>query len=133
MGFNLDTPGAVDIPNSGGQVRRGRLWSDLSPFAQGTLTAATEELQRQLDAQKHGLWVRVGFANWSPEALAMILADCKAYASRPFGTKDVTDVRPIREAGTGFWSRRQNRYYDAFPPLPPYLGDDGKVHLKVSP
>lgn len=65
--------------------------------------------------------IAYGFSDLSPEALAMILADC---ALRAAGLDDLD-----REDGALFWAERQAGKWLAFPPLTVSLGDGGKVEL----
>ena len=72
-------------------------------------------------------WLKVRFSMWSPEALALILRDCEA-ASGPPHPRAV--VGAANAAGRLFWYTRQHGKLPSFPPLTPYLADDGKVCLK---
>ncbi|WP_332691688.1 hypothetical protein [Devosia sp.] len=131
MTFTLDTSGAVEIPGSGGQVRRGWLWSDLSPFAQGYV----EALLRDAPAVGPQSDLRFpGFSDLSPEAVAMILADCAhdEKVGRQLNLAGNPEDRTSRKAGRGFWRERQTgNLFDA-PPQTVFLTDDGKVKLKVA-
>lgn len=136
--FTLDTSGAV-----ASTVRFGLpyAWSDLDAFAQGYVEALfasacprcrgagefiqtwhAGNLHERLRDHGSGFgWFRcdLGFSSLSPEALAMILADCAAYqASRPSG-----------QVGAVFWLYRDEGELSDFPPLTVSLGDDGKVRL----
>lgn len=134
--FTLDTSGAVEIPDSGGQVRRGWLWSDLSPFAQGYIEAALKELfvsQAAIAARKghktHNFSAR-RFDRLAPSTLAAMLRDCKhdvAMGERIGSGED----RTSRKAGRKFWIERQTgRLFDC-PPLTLSIGDDGLIYSEA--
>lgn len=69
----------------------------------------------------------------APETLAQIMEDCAEFRSPKVGAADwfVFD----RLTGGDFWRDRQGRQltrYSSrrFPPLTPYLGNDGLIYLK---
>lgn len=66
-----------------------------------------------------------GFSDLAPETLAAILRDCEAFLKTPGQSNRDGD-------GRSFWALRQKGLYAhiGFPPLNPYLGDDGKVYLR---
>jgi hypothetical protein len=140
--FTLDTSGAVlsrsDHVMSGGVLTT--VWSDLSPFAQGYVEAMFAALDLTVDEMAKWLdgvdpYRLPSFSDLAPETLALILRDCAAYERGPA-------MLPADRAGGGatFWRDRQSGFYlretagvpfcGAFPPLTPYLGDDGKVYLR---
>lgn len=142
--FTLDRSGEVLIlADPGYTARQAVCWSDLSPFVQGYVEAAARELYERLaSASMQNLHrarrlavSKVAFHNWSPEALALILRDCEAFAARGRGA---INFQETPEAGGRFWIARQTGFpqagsqalCDAFPPLTPYLSDDGKVCLR---
>jgi hypothetical protein len=135
--FTLDTSGAVEIPNSGGQVRRGWLWSDLSPFTQGYVEALFAEWAESLDEQGEALlsWRRgvdrVCFSDLAPATLAAILKDCgpdsRGYVHPTGATMGIANSF---EGGGLFWRTRQEGMWAGFPPLTAYLGDDGLIYLR---
>lgn len=74
-----------------------------------------------------------GFSDLSPEALAMILADCAAIQAPDLrGTLNTPDAQ--RLGGMNFWAERRDDNWTVagFPPLTVTLGHDGKVHLTPS-
>lgn len=138
--FVLDTSGTIHFATLFAKAH-GLLtfyrWSDLDAFTQGYVEAmflTSGDPPGSFNGSENGedddLTAVRGFADLAPETLAAILKDCADYTSRPFGTKDITDLRPDSTAGGRFWRKRQERFYDAFPPLTPYLGDDGRVYLR---
>jgi hypothetical protein len=140
MSFQLDTSGVVegDIAKpfrfADGTWAHIATWDRLSPFAQGAVARFLEEIAANKTLM--GVWYfrhdskPPGFRHIHHESLALILRDCEAYTSRPFGTKDITDLRPDTEAGRRFWGKRQVRWYDAFSPLRVFLSDEGRVCLE---
>lgn len=132
--FTLDTSGGVRLRRD--KIRLNTLWSDLSPFAQGYVEA-------MLSGVVEGAWrlaemtlapgdtARVGphwfrFSDLAPETLAAILKDCEAF---PLG---LPRVYLDGKHGSQMWVTRQKGEWteEGFPPLTPYLGDDGKVYLR---
>jgi hypothetical protein len=122
--FTHDTSGAVEIPNSGGQVRRGWLWSDLSPFEQGYVEGMLGELDRSKVCWTDGIGhVSPQFSDLAPETLEAIRKDCAAYTRfDPFGLDYPKD-------GARFYHLRQTGHFPSYPPLTVSLGGDGKVRL----
>lgn len=135
--FTLDTSGAVEIPTTvpwtpsheahAGPVRIVR-WPDLDAFTQGYVEALLKNLIVDQQTNSRGETIHeqdAGFSDLSPEALAMILADCAAWhKSHPGSTR--------RAHGQRLWTERQLGTLDRFPPLTVSLGDDGKVRLALS-
>ena len=73
-----------------------------------------------------------GFSDLAPETLALILKDC---ASHPNAQPHKFPNDPERQcrSGRNFWEDRQDGSWGStYPPLTPYLRDDGKVDLKES-
>lgn len=68
-----------------------------------------------------------GFSDLSPEALALILRDCEAYEA---SGRVVGLWRGDADQGAHFWRWRSQAADAAFPPLTPYLSDEGKVCLR---
>lgn len=89
-----------------------------------TVTLRTRD--EPLPATVEGADVRsaLRFDRLSPEALALILRDCEARLA------SADCVQNTREGGRSFWTRRQAGDRPAFPPLTPYLSNDGKVCLR---
>lgn len=137
MAFTLDTSGVVEFPHGPvleGGLRRHRAvtWSDLTPFAQGYFTEQARTLWESLDADIREAMERGGFSlaftDWAPETLAAILKDCEYR-----GPGISPGLAQTREGGAYFWERRNTPPgLRAFPPLTPYLGDDGCVYLRES-
>lgn len=135
--FTLDTAGEVCAPVAmkwptdpqwwpGGRAMR---WPDLSPFEQGYVEALLRSFH---EATGSTPITECSFSDLDPSALALILRDCTNYGNG-YSTNASWCERP--NAGGDFWRQRQSGIYgedrgNAFPPLTPYLGDDGKVCLK---
>lgn len=131
----LDTSGEIIVV--GGSERNGRrtTWRDLDPFTQGYIEALFASIERTTanlvwDADDHARFAR--YSDLAPETLAAILKDCEAY--------QVAGPLP-RQWGEHFWKSRQNCFeasqrptrvamHAKYPPLTPYLGDDGRVYLR---
>jgi len=154
--FTLDTSGAVARPSPETSVIKAYRWPDLDDFTQGYV----EALFRTSQMLVRGCRIPMdayGFSDLAPETLALILKDCAAYqAHRAFDPlrdlPGVSGVESLRNAGREFWHVRSgqedychgfkpgdwpdfsaeplNAAARAFPPLTPYLGDDGKVYLR---
>lgn len=126
--FSFDTSGFVTLRREDaswkGRPRPDIYWEDLTPFAQGyveALFAGSPALHGDGSDTRDA-----GFRDLSPEALAMILGDCEQRLSVGGDWPNTTT------AGEMFWLSRQRGRQVAFPPLTPYLSDDGKVCLKPS-
>ena len=128
--FTLDTSGCIHMPGVPlSSISPRFIWSDLSPFAQGYV----EALLREANAALHAERAQQGrersrfdrdlvFSDLAPESLALILRDCEDGADGARG-------------GRLFWEMRRRDAFKGnplFPPLTPYLGDDGKVYLRES-
>ncbi len=150
MAAQFDTSGAVWVdPAECPGI--GWLWSDLSPFAQGYVEALfasawadEDELIADLIGAfdgPAGMFDERGergpqFTDLSPEALAMILADCASMEAiaTGFGVKKIDAAK-----GRNFWNGRQafggyrltSVTSVAFPPLRVFLNDTGKVCLSA--
>lgn len=135
----LDTSGAVLIDTGGRSTGgpptyAGVRWSDLSPFAQGYVEAmfmnlSTEPAEHFFDDDYgviEAMPMRFGFSDLAPESLAMILRDCERFA-------ELFGEWPNHGHGKHFWIGRQRNKHPHFPPLVPYLSDDGKVCLRGAP
>jgi len=138
--FTLDTSGFVDMRDYASHEKRvfpQMIWSDLDPFTQGYIEALFASVFTPFEPQGENpfrlrdpkRWRFVGFSDLAPEALALILKDCAAI----LGSRGVTDGANI-QTGRNTWNLRQRGYWasEGFPPLTPYLRDDGKVDLKES-
>jgi hypothetical protein len=136
MTSQFDTSGVVHIRQPDLHWR-GYGWTDFDRFTQGYVEALLSALCQQR-------WPRVfeaggfaepgygpGFSDLAPETLARIMEDC---GKRPAMGNQTS-------AGASFWRARQSGFKkwgwpsietlpDRFPPLTPYLGDDGKVYLR---
>lgn len=127
---SFDTSGTVRLPlGSSGGVTETALyrWPDLTPFAQGYVEALFAEFNARA-GEAYEITQPAGFSHLSPEALALILRDCEPAPN----SQAAISVAPhiAAELGRQFWARRQAGEYRAFPPLTPYLSDDGKVCLR---
>jgi hypothetical protein len=150
MTFTLDTSGVVFAPASdieawpgyglhgegSGKHRRGTSWSDLSPFVQGYVEAMFADqtevwFDRPSLSSGTGVIRYVGFSDLAPETLALILLDCEAWLrERDDWYGAVRHNWRTAEKGEDFWGSRNGGAWTNFPPLTPYLGDDGKVYLQ---
>jgi hypothetical protein len=137
--FELDTPGFVLQPSEH-YVDEGPCavrWSDLTPFCQGYVEALFAALRTgDIGHWPDHLAAKIGFKYLAPETLARIIDDCGAMRA-------TGQALPDHYVGEMFWRRRQAGDWKvaqraagglgpvpAFPPLTPYLGDDGKVYLR---
>lgn len=119
-------PGRYTAPNEWSVA-----WTDLDPFTQGYVEALLA-FAASGPAIPHGWYVdpneaRARFRDLAPETLQRILTDCAARLAQ------ATPPYPnTREEGARTWIRRQagKLKLHGFPPLTPYLGDDGKVYLR---
>jgi len=131
MAFQLDTSGVVlwmEEFAPGCDQLRSYEWDDLSPFAQGYVEALHQG-SAWLDWERHPghnepqPW---GFSDLALETLARIMEDCAEAIANPInGYRGAAKID-----GTWFYAMRAKGNYPEFPPLTPYLGDDGKVYLR---
>lgn len=134
----FDTSGAVALRHVARTATATHTyWENLDPFTQGYTEALFTSLILEGDrlaclpnANGHGHTIGLGFGDISPETLAMILKDCERMQAR-------LQIDQNHAAGGAAWTLRQSRWKswgslprDLFPPLTPYLGDDGKVRFK---
>lgn len=108
-------------------------WDDLTPFQQGYVEALFESAWPDLlsqfiakgmsEPEDHADCVKPEFSDLSPDALAMILADCERFRGRTSSQS--------RAVGALFWKNRAGGYLsdDGWMPLRVSLSDDGKIHL----
>ena len=124
MTFQLDTSGYVEGRPQGVRTRR-IYWKDLTPFAQGYVEAMFSDLGRTLIVRNR-VGEIVGFRHLAPATVERIIADCERFGELPVGEHGLS------EAGITFWQARQWGYlrHDKFPPLVPYLSDDGLIMLR---
>lgn len=128
--FKLDASGTVMMttcsPSNLPTARRSPVhWADLSPFTQGYVEALFHDFTNALEVGHS--YKQPAFSDLAPETLARIMEDCEACENEVMAAYP-EDRR--RKAGAWFWSERQAGKMGAFPPLTPYLGDDGKVYLR---
>lgn len=142
--FTLDTSGSVHFPTLDVTGRAFAMWSDLSPFVQGYVEALFASLIADLEARRDylpnlngiGASFGIAFSDLSPEVLALILRDCEAVRNEAI-------LPDTADAGRRFWDGRQSHkavvVHTGFgkglatkywPPLTPYLSDDGNVRLR---
>lgn len=127
-GFNSGSWGVL-TPTGVEAVRERRavavvpyFWGNIGAFAQGVVLAIAE----QVGATR--------FDQFATETLARIMEDCRSFCAPTFGCE--TDYAQQRDTGRFFWQRRNNGGIvqpppgRTYPPLTPYLGDDGKVYLR---
>lgn len=144
--FELDTSGQVCIDLGPNALDVAISFGDLDAFTQGYIealfdtsgddlrtakrVAANEgaEPEDESDASREAFRALygVGFSDLAPEALAAIMADC---AGRPDNDRLICTPTRQHDNGARFWRRRERGAEPGFPPLAPYLGDDGKVRL----
>lgn len=126
MTFTLDTSGSIYVPFSrpeGELAGCTWIWSDLDPFTQGYIEALLRDVEIAFPDGCDSDAAR--FRDLAGETLDHIRKDCAAA-----NTLSVT-FRP--KTGRAFWEKRQAGFYGrTFPPLTPYLGDDGKVYLRAA-
>lgn len=127
-GFQLDTSGSVAhlAPNGDPVIVGGIRWSDLTPFAQGYIAALFQHRHLERDEDQP---VTTGFSDLAPATLARIIGDCETGLADP-----LCAFMNHPESGAMFWRDRQanqlNGMHPHFPPLTPYLGDDGLIYLR---
>ncbi len=133
--FVLDTSGTVFMPlNYPHDPYEGVAWDDLTPFARGHIEAMFADLDKAtcFPGFDDG-WRRARFADLAPETLARIIDDCRWHPNaQPH--KHPGDPQMQWRSGRNAWEDRNPKGADygrglSFPPLAPYLGDDGKVYL----
>lgn len=141
--FTLDTTGTVSAHALG--YAGVWSWSDLSPFVQGYVGAMFAGAYQTLDTS-YALdqWdagasdalapYRPRFSDLDPSALALILRDCEAASGIYFSAP--RNIEAQHNFGALFWRDRQARSFrtsatrERFPPLHPYLSDEGRVCLR---
>lgn len=125
--FTLNTSGEVWLrEHPGSPADRPYRWSDLSPFAQGYVTAMFDDLLSGFSHYERRTSL-AGFSDLSPEALEAILRDCEDARTHWCMSVNTAD------AGRSFWEHRQNPGHwrsTIFPPLSTALGEDGRVYLR---
>jgi hypothetical protein len=132
--FTLDTSGTVTIDGVrvGWRVETSPSGFYLDPFTQGYVEAALE-FAASGKIVPHN-WYRgpnnicARYDSLAPETLARIMADCAKVSRLP--EWKITRQSPDVGAGKWFWRERQQGDLADFPPLTPYLGDDGRVYLR---
>ena len=119
--FVLDTSGRVECAASF-QPIGWAIWPDLTPFERGYVEAMLSGwIKAGKFADEGGDTCGFhGFSDLAPETLAMVRRDCEMAASILGRNHQASD-------GEWFWNGGVRR--PGFPPLTPYLGDDGKVYL----
>lgn len=125
--FTFDTAGVILTPR--GTHWDGVNWTDLSPFVQGFMEGLFAEpglSKSQAEADGHITRVPPSFSDLSPAALALILRDCESRLMERSGWN--ADA----ENGRIFWRNRHEGRVLHFPPLRPFLNDEGKIELEVA-
>lgn len=114
---------------------KGREWPDFEPHEHHDFPASfTDVTGTRWDIVRHGReWKRTdcqtpgefpGFSNLAPETLVRIMEDCAARLARSIRLGSTKD-------GADFWRARQRGGWEVtFPPLTPYLVDDGLIRLR---
>lgn len=136
--MSFDRSGVVRLPQTvppTGTWSRARTWEDLTPFAQGYVEALFTSLRKgDIGHWPDALARKIGFKDLAPEALAMILRDCKN-AEGWLCQGNMAARGLIASEGGRFWSERQRGEwmdkpeYVRYAPLRIYLNDAGKVML----
>lgn len=84
----------------------------LDPFTQGYIAA---------------LLGTMASGHLAPETLAQVMEDCALFCTRPARQGFVNFV----SLGEDFWRMRsRSSHLPHFPPLTPYMGDNGLIYLK---
>lgn len=157
--FILDTSGAVRDPRPEYQPQL--RWKHLDAFTQGYIEAlfftetapgvSTAEWQATEDHEEGSIPADVAFSDLAPQALATILADCKAFQEANAAALEdayTSEAVAYDEAhaghdfwltrnghGAGFWARGLGTVGDTLSDacrrseVYVYLGDDGLVYL----
>lgn len=124
--FTLGTSGRVNLGKAAFPFHNEYVeWSDLSPFAQGYVEAlfASNDPMRWASTSSPAHTIAPAFSRLDPSALALILRDCEAGAR--------IYIKHRRDDGAHFWRWRQAEgARHGFPPLTPFLSDEGKVCLR---
>jgi len=134
MTFQLDTSGGVQQFNAANIETHKVFWGNLSPFYQGYIEALiADSIDDLCPDPMHPFSNLLGFSDIAPATLARIMADCERHPNNK-GTDPDVQWRRGRNAwddrnpyGATYGSRVSGYWY---PPLTPYLGDDGLIYLK---
>lgn len=136
LAFQFDTSGMVypmepRVAVPGGMANAVK-WPDLSPFVQGYVAGVIEAIN--FDIVQIALSVGAqeepqpyGFFDLASETLAQIMEDCDS-VRRISIYYEIEDG--AQDRGREFWEARRAGNYESFPPLTPYLGEDGRVYLR---
>lgn len=132
MSGTLDTSGVVTIDGVrvGWSVETSPSGFYLTPFDQGYIEALFADVQLQGTSRIPHF--PLAFSDLVPETLAAILKDCAAWAA--LWPTAWESARLSTVSGRLFWRDRSAPGWSEaahFPPLTPYLGDDGKVYLRT--
>ncbi|MBP7704158.1 MAG: hypothetical protein KA105_02595 [Caulobacter sp.] len=127
MTFELDTSGSVSYRVHG--LMQTKIWSDLTPFAQGYVEAMFADEATQDALMDENGRVRFGFRHLAGDTLKRIVEDCEAL--RGVG-------RNSRVNGYACFQRRQEQapcgpfeeVWTGFPPVTVFLSDEGLIFLK---
>lgn len=129
--FQLNTSGEiwVDLHRPGPPVLTS--WCDLTPFAQGYVEAMLGS-RVAVKSPVDGRPLVLGFRHLAPATLARIIEDCEAQQClmRSMQKLDGMPDDLWREAGRRWWPARQLGGDNDFPPLTPYLADDGLIYFR---
>lgn len=120
----IDTSGRVNITRDPAQgfIR----WTDLDPFTQGYIEALFASIERTTanliwDANFNAR--APAFRDLAPETMKRILEDCAEERREGLHGDE-------RGEGGAFWRLRNISNFRHWPPLTPYLGDDGPIYLR---
>lgn len=133
MTFQLDTSGRVRAAPNAPHAANWYCWSDLTPFAQGYVEAMLRDLDARRmahyqDRRRRGLPEAVPICprySWlAPATVERITVDCaKLAALYGFSTE--------KQGRLVWWLRNEQMVSrPGFPPLTPFLSDDGLIMLR---
>lgn len=125
-GFQLDTSGIVTITKFDKEnylsYPEHVNFESLTLFARGYVEAMGRAYAESIGYQPKFGSHPFRFDMLAPETLARIMEDC---LNRELAQDDLNFID-----GERFWNERQRGCWTTYPPLTPYLGDDGKVYLR---
>lgn len=129
--FPLDTSGRVEAVPGSAHHAPAYAWSDLSPFVQGYVGAMFAScfdpvFDKPVLRSGYADFRGISFSDLAPATLAAILRDCERWLDR-YPKTEVTAKK-----GENAWRYRQEQLVERpdFPPLTPFLSDDGKIYLR---
>lgn len=141
MGEQIDMSGAVwvnNVPIYWDATAPGGIVKHLTPFTQGTIRVALEELNARLF--KSGGYTEAdffGYRHLAPETLAWFIAEGERF-TRPIiksAALSRSAKKPItgEDAGKRFWAARQRGLYSDHRPVTLTVRDDGLIYVEAHP